>query len=60
MNCYSPTEDVLGNAPVVGAGGACSVQELLKGTGTKQLNVRRKVLRWAILCLWLFRLFASH
>ena len=34
MNCYSPTEDVLGNAPAVGAGGAWSAQELLKGTGT--------------------------
>ena len=34
MNCYSPTEDVLGNAPAVGAGGAWSAQELLKGMGT--------------------------
>lgn len=37
VNCYSPTEDVLGNAPAVGAGGAWSAQELLKGTGTMYL-----------------------
>ena len=44
MNCYSPTEDVLGNAPDVGAGGAWSAQELLKGTGTMYLlpRVRRE------------------
>ena len=42
--CYSPTEDVLGNAPVVGAGGAWSAQELLKGTGTMYFlpRVRRE------------------
>ena len=33
VNCYSPTEDVLENAPCDGAGGAWSMQELLKGTG---------------------------
>ena len=44
VNCYSPTEDVLGNAPAVGAGGAWSAQELLKGTGTMYLlpRVRRE------------------
>ena len=42
--CYSPTEDVLGNAPVDGAGGAWSAQELLKGTGVMYLlpRVRRE------------------
>ena len=44
VNCYSPTEDVLGNAPAVGAGGVWSVQELLKGTGTMYFlpRVRRE------------------
>ncbi|MBQ0032833.1 MAG: alpha/beta hydrolase, partial [bacterium] len=44
VNCYSPTEDVLGNAPVDGAGGAWSAQELLKGTGVMYLlpRVRRE------------------
>ena len=32
MNCYSPTEDVLGNATTNGHGGIWSVQELYKGT----------------------------
>ena len=43
-NCYSPTEDVLGNAPAVGAVGAWSAQELLKGTGVMYLlpRVRRE------------------
>ena len=42
LNCYSPTEDVLGNAPAVGAGGAWSAQELLKGTGTMYFLPRVK------------------
>lgn len=33
VNCHSPTEDVLENASCDGAGGAWSMQELLKGTG---------------------------
>jgi len=40
VNCYSPTEDVLGNAPAVGAGSVWSAQELLKGTGTMYLLPR--------------------
>ena len=34
VNCYSPSEDVLGNATSSGWGGAWSMQELFKGTAT--------------------------
>ena len=44
VNWYSPTEDVLANAPAVGAGSVWAAQELLKGTGTMYLlpRVRRE------------------
>lgn len=34
INCYSPTEEVLGNATANGYGGVWSIQELYKGTAT--------------------------
>ena len=37
VNCYSPTEDILANAPADGVGGIWSAQELLKGQGLATL-----------------------